>query len=131
MATYVVPSLLGVTGNIPTNCVLPGSDCNMEIARDPGDTYYSSSVTIQNVAIGSSYELVDDLGNSLSTGTVTSSPFVVANVPAYSVQPLIRLRLRKSSAAPKYFPFEQFSYHSKSGASIYAFQSLNTLVDLG
>jgi len=104
-----------------------GYGLNLMHARLASDPLFLADVTIENAVIGSRYLLLDAANPSrvLSSGVVSSDPFIVSNVPGYSNPFLLELRLRKASSTPFYKPLTTFANHVPQGVRIYVVQVLD------
>lgn len=102
----------------------PGS-ASLSFQRLPSDPVLYADVTLDNIVVGSRYRLEYHNGTSwvlLREGTAASTTVIETGVPAYSNPMLVRARVRKSSASPKYFPLDTFGYLVRGGVSIYVAQ---------
>ena len=98
------------------------------IQRLPTDPFYYADVDVENAVVGSRYELGYDVSGVFTSftpsiqGTVATSAFTLSNVPSLASPMLLWLRMRKGSAATKYQPLNQKSFHSVNGVTFYVSQ---------
>ena len=77
-----------------------------------------ATITLNNLVVGSSYEIYDvNSALTIATGTAGASTVVVSGVASNG--DVIRVRVRKSSSAPKYIPVETQAVVASLAASVY------------
>lgn len=90
----------------------------------PGQTV---TITLTNVVTNSRYYIYKTVDESLvALGTASSSTVAIGGVP-YTANFGVTIRVRKSSAAPKYIPLETQATVTASGASVYIGQTADTV----
>ena len=83
-------------------------------------------ITINNLVVGSSYEVYNiTTSTTLATGTAATSTVEISGVASNG--DIIRVRVRKSSTAPKYVPVETQSIVANLIASVYVNQIEDTV----
>ena len=91
----------------------------------PTDSMGVMTLTLNNVVIGSTYEVeVASTGALVTSGTAAAAT-VALNIPVYSagdVQNAVRIKLRKASAAPYYQPYETQALGALGAQSIFVNQ---------
>jgi hypothetical protein len=103
---------------IPTN-----ADSNSMSYQYPLDL---STITLTNVVSGSAYEIYNlTTSTTLATGTASGSTVSISAVASNNDQ--IRIRVRKSSASPKYIPFETQATIANLSASVFVSQVEDTI----
>ena len=97
------------------------------VLRASTDAYFYADVTINYAIIGSRYWLVNNADHSqvLATGTISSDPQVLTNIPSYGSPMIMLLRLRNASGSSKYKTWQGLVPHARSGASFYTAQQLD------
>lgn len=107
-----------------------GQGHHISTQRLPTDPFYYANVEVNNIAVGSRWALgyytnndpIDGTWVQITNGTSVATSFVISNVAAYGSPFLLALRVRKSSASPKYIPQPFYTFHSSGGATIYVSQ---------
>ena len=80
-----------------------------------------ATITLNNVVVGSTYEIYDETSAAiLAIGTASLSTVVVTGVATNS--DVIRVRVRKATSAPKYVPLETYTSITNLAASVYVSQ---------
>lgn len=99
------------------------------VCRLPTDPLFFSDVTLENIAVGSRYEiaLASNPTIVLGSGTASATTTVVEALSVYTNPQLLRIRVRKSSDGTKYFPLETFAYQDREGAAAYISQVEDTI----
>jgi len=115
--------------SLDTASALPGMLGAIISQRDPEDPLFFADVTIQNIAIGSRHWIAQasDTSNVLATGIAASSEVLIVGVPAYENPMLLEIRIRNSSGAPTYKPYETHVYLSRAGATAYVAQIVDDI----
>ena len=118
----------GVVSGFSTSKSSPVGSRQIAIQRLPTDPVFIADVTIDNGIVGSRYWLVDDSDHTtiLSSGLITADPEVLLNIPAFSTNFLMLLRLRLGTVPPYYKQFETKIKHSTQGASTFVIQELDS-----
>lgn len=96
----------------------------------PGDAIGSCVLTLANVAIGSRVVVMDQAGTTVLYDQLAAASTVVITLSVYSPGDALnnlRIRVRKSSAAPKYLPFETLTTITTSPQGIYVSQIPDTI----
>lgn len=128
--SLVWPAFVLRSGDLSSAKAIPVSIVLGFVERGVGDPIYYADVVIQNAVVGSAYWLgydVNGVFTTLDSGVVATSDFTIPNVPSYTIPMLLELRIRKSSAAPKYLPYKTFTSHTTSGTTIYTAQIPDTV----
>jgi hypothetical protein len=98
------------------------------VFRLPTDPLYYSSLTLENIVVGSRYRVTrNSNSDELATGVASSTTEVVAGIPVYSSPMLMNIVVRKASNAPKYQPLETFTNIDRSGGDSYIVQIPDTI----
>lgn len=103
------------------------------LSTNPDETVeYPSSlvdVILENVADGSEYWIYnDDQSQVIATGTQSgTSDITISDVAYNGSSETLTVRVRKSSAAPKYKPFNTQATLTNTGARVYVSQELDTI----
>jgi len=96
------------------------------VQRAPTDPYYYANLILQNVIGGSRYRITDSAsGTELASGLVGGSvatDVTINGLAAYSNPALLRVTIRRGTSAPKYQPFETFTYLYRVGSNAYISQ---------
>ena len=96
--------------------------------RHPSDVLFTSTLSIQNAVVGSRYWIARAVNEAvIDSGTVVSSSFEVGNIAVYENPMLVKIRLRNSSGASRYVPYETYAYVGRSGATAYISQILDVI----
>lgn len=103
----------------------PGGLASNAVVRLPTDPLYYSSVTIENIVVGSRYQLAISGGDVIETDVALSTSVTIDNVPGYVDTQLLRLVVRYSSSGVKYIPLTQFAQQTRNGASFYLSQVID------
>ena len=96
----------------------------LENQRVPTDPLFFSSITLQNIVVGSRYWIAraSDLTTVLATGVAESSEITLDNIPSYANPMLVEVRIRKASEPVKYQPFVTYGYLVRGGITVYCAQ---------
>lgn len=122
---YMIPTMFGALDQMGTSYTVPAEPSAIGTQRLPTDALFYATVTLLNIVVGSRYRIEYHNGASwvlLREGTAAATTVEETSVPAYSNPMLVRARIRKSSASPKYFPLDTFGYLVRDGVSIYVAQ---------
>jgi hypothetical protein len=85
-----------------------------------------ATITLQNVVVGSRYEIYNlTSSTTLVTGTASSS--TVSITAPSSDGDYLRIRVRKASSSPKYIPFETQTQVTSGVANVWVSQVLDTI----
>lgn len=97
------------------------------VQRAPTDPYFYADIFIKNMVIGSKYQVVQNSNPTsvLASGTCTITDFTITSIPAYANPMFMRIRVRKSSADPKYEDLQTYGYLVAEGVTVYISQSLD------
>ncbi|MEK7513944.1 MAG: hypothetical protein AAB580_03580, partial [Patescibacteria group bacterium] len=77
-----------------------------------------ATITLNNVVVGSTYEIYDETSAAiLAIGTASLSTVVVTGVATNN--DVIRVRVRKATSAPKYVPLETYTSITNLAANVY------------
>lgn len=126
--SMVFPCAESAVTYVPTSRSLPTASGTVSQQRAPTDPFYYADVEVQNIVIGSSWMLgYYDAGDftELDSGTAAATSFTISSVPSYGSPFLLELRVRKSSAQPKYKRVNQFAFHNAQGIVMYISQVLD------
>lgn len=97
------------------------------VERLPADVLFNAPLDIKGVVVGSSWRVEDTADNSLiDSGTASSASFTVS-VPYYGSSRTLRIKVRKGTAQPKYFPYETQVVVGSSGGSAFISQVPDTI----
>lgn len=118
---------LGIGEVLATSKSKPCSDGLMGNNRAPTDPYFYASIFIKNMVVGSRYQVVQNSNPTsvLASGTCTTTDFTISSIPAYANPMFMRIRVRKSSADPKYEDLQTYGYLVAGGVTVYISQSLD------
>jgi len=128
MSTVSVPTFWEAIGCPSTSKSVPTSMGTYSQERAPTDPFFYANVDVQNIVIGSRWMLgYDNAGvfTELVSGEASATNFIISNVPAFGSPFLLELRVRKSSAQPKYKKMNLFGFHSGNGIVMYLSQVLD------
>lgn len=122
----------GLAGTIalPSSRGLCDNRCGVSFERAllPTDPIGSMSLSLQNVVVGSIYEVeVLTTGTQIAVGTASSST-VALSIPVYSAgnaSNSLRIKVRKGSASPYYQPYETQATAAIGSQSIF----VNQIID--
>lgn len=103
----------------------PGGLSGNSVVRLPTDALYYSNIVIENIVVGSRYQLTISGGDIIETGIALSSTVEILNVPGYVDTQLLKLVVRYSSTGTKYIPLTQFAQQTRNGASFYISQIID------
>lgn len=102
----------------------------MGAARLPTDSIGTYTLTVQNIVIGSVIRIeVASTGQEVATRTATATNETFS-IPAYvSGNPLndLRIKVRKSTTAPKYLPFDTYATAIVGSGNVYVLQTPDTI----
>jgi hypothetical protein len=93
------------------------------VFRLPTDPLFYADLVLQNIVSGSRYRVIkDDDGTELSTGVAGSTTVTLTGLPVYANPQLVKITVRKGTAAPKYQPFDTFAYMARGSVSAFIAQ---------
>jgi hypothetical protein len=111
--------------------VVPAATSRMTMAVDvsvgafrlPTDPLFYADLVLQNIVSGSRYRVTkDDDGTELATGVAGSTTETLTGLPVYANPQLVKITVRKGTAAPKYQPFDTFAYMARGSVSAFIAQ---------
>lgn len=96
------------------------------IFRLPSDPLYYTTLTLDNIVVGSRYRISRHSDNlELATGVAASTTEILTGIPVYSSNMLIDITVRLASTSPFYKIFDTAVTASPFGVSSYILQQLD------
>lgn len=123
------PYRYGTAGVLASAKSRPQLGAVFSTQRAPTDPIFYSSITLQNIVVGSRYWIAQasDLTNVLAVGVAASIEEVLTNLPAYTNPMLVEVRVRNASDATAYFPYVTYGYLVRDGATVYIAQVVDNI----
>jgi len=98
---------------------------SFSLARLPTDPIFYFDLNILGAITGSHYLIMtDDTKAVISSGTISSEDDTITLIPAYSIDQLMLITIRKSDSSPYYAIFDSAFTAKKDGAVVYVIQRL-------
>lgn len=94
--------------------------------RLPTDPLFHTSLTLDNIVVGSRYRVTRrSTGDELATGVAASTSETISALPCYSNPMLVDITVRNASGSPAYRVFDTSASLSKAPVSAYILQQLD------
>lgn len=102
--------------------VQPGG-CSVGVFRLPTDPLFFADLTLDNIVVGSRYRVTrESNGEELATGEAASTTVNLTGLAVYANPMLVKITVRKGTAAPKYEPLDTYVNMTRGTTTAYISQ---------